>query len=59
MIGKGSFSHCRPICLSFPQAHKSLSFVKVEGHSGLEENERADALAREAIRKHVKGRGRS
>ena len=29
-----------------------LRFVKVEGHAGVEENERADALAREAIRKH-------
>lgn len=33
---------------SFPD----LRFVKVEGHAGVEENERADALARAAIRKH-------
>jgi ribonuclease HI len=29
-----------------------LRFVKVAGHAGVEHNERADALAREAIRKH-------
>jgi ribonuclease HI len=29
-----------------------LALVKVEGHAGVELNERADALAREAIRKH-------
>lgn len=38
------------------RSFKALTFVKVEGHSGLEENERADALAREAIRKHGRGR---
>jgi ribonuclease HI len=29
-----------------------LVFVKVPGHSGVEANERADALARDAVRKH-------
>ena len=35
----------RALCAEFPRLH----FVKVPGHSGVPENERADALARDAI----------